>query len=797
MSNPLVAGAAAVVRDFYQKAYGHTASAALVKAALINSAVDLLDENNDGINDNAFPIPNIHEGWGRVDLAGATSGRHRFVDDTAGVTTGQPTLSQFSVDTGADSFRVTLVWSDYPSAEYVALNLVNDLDLIVTSPSGVTYLGNVFDGGWSQPNGNADRVNNVENVYVKAAEAGTWTVEVRAYNLPFGPQPFALVVDYADRCYDFQLPKGVGAEDLQIIAAAWHRATGLFYDLDNDAKVTVVDIMRAGLHWNVSCLTHLSMQLTPKPDSIIRAGTVNSLTITFRDAIDPATITGPAIRLSNIGLDEVSETPDDFGVTGGAFLYDSQAHAASLSFATPLPAGRYRATLGPPLAGLSGVFEITWSFEIAPLLEFGAVLTSSIVTPEDTDPYLFSGVTDDQILIRMLTTSDGLDSEIEVYDPDGIHSYYCSGTGDGKRLTETECKLEASGTYTIFARDEDSNSTGGYTLQLQRLNQPPTASFVEWGQILTGSITSPVATSAYSFDASSGDQVRIGVAAITSTFDPAVRVYQPDGSEIYCDRKGGYGAKQIVLKCDLEASGLHTFLINDFEDNNTGSYNIQLQRLNQPPGATSVVWGQTLTGQISSPVAINAYTFTGAAGDQVLVRAIATAGKLKLELQAYDPNGIDSCGDYDWSGSKSLIEIVCTPEVDGIQSLFIGDYDGELIGSYAVQSHRLNQAPAATPIQPGTTLIGSISTLVEADIFTFAGVVGEIPVLTATKTSGTFTPEVRLYDPNGETVSCQLDGGYGDDQAQITCELSLTGMHTVLISDYGNDGTGNYMLERK
>ena len=68
MAAPLVAGGAAVVRDFYQKSRGHQASAALVKATLINSAVDLLDENNDGVFDNANPIPNMHEGWGRVDL---------------------------------------------------------------------------------------------------------------------------------------------------------------------------------------------------------------------------------------------------------------------------------------------------------------------------------------------------------------------------------------------------------------------------------------------------------------------------------------------------------------------------------------------------------------------------------------------------------------------------------------------------------------------------------------------------------------------------------------------------------
>ena len=55
MASPLVAGGAAVVRDFYQQTAGVGASAALVKATLINSAVDLPDENNDGVDDNAYP----------------------------------------------------------------------------------------------------------------------------------------------------------------------------------------------------------------------------------------------------------------------------------------------------------------------------------------------------------------------------------------------------------------------------------------------------------------------------------------------------------------------------------------------------------------------------------------------------------------------------------------------------------------------------------------------------------------------------------------------------------------------
>lgn len=194
MSNPIAAGGATLVRDFYQKAYGLNASAALVKATLINTAVDLLDENNDGVNDNDFPIPNVHEGWGRINLAAATDGTQQYVDNTTGLSTGGSAVYQYNVN-AAGPFKVTLVWSDYPSTETAAVNLVNDLDLTVTSPTGTVYRGNVFAGGWSQSGGNPDRVNNVENVYVQAGGVGVWTVQVSGFNVPNGPQPFALVVN--------------------------------------------------------------------------------------------------------------------------------------------------------------------------------------------------------------------------------------------------------------------------------------------------------------------------------------------------------------------------------------------------------------------------------------------------------------------------------------------------------------------------------------------------------------------------------------------------------------------------
>jgi len=193
MSNPLAAGGMTVIKDYYSKAHSINATAALVKATVINSAVDLADENNDGVNDNDFPIPNVHEGWGRVNLDGATDGTIAFVEEAAsGLSTGGS--QAFNVTTTGGPLKVTVVWSDYPSTDTATINLVNDLDVTVSGLSG-TYRGNVFSGGWSATGGSADRRNNVENVYIQSPVAGTYTVTINAFNIPNGPQKFALVVD--------------------------------------------------------------------------------------------------------------------------------------------------------------------------------------------------------------------------------------------------------------------------------------------------------------------------------------------------------------------------------------------------------------------------------------------------------------------------------------------------------------------------------------------------------------------------------------------------------------------------
>ena len=130
-----------------------------------------------------------------MNLGNATIESHQFIDQTTGLDTSGTAEFTFEIMGAGVPFKVSLVWSDFPSTEAAAVNLVNDLDLEVLSPPRTAYMGNMFNGGWSQSGGSPDRVNNVENVYVQTAEAGIGTVRVKGYNVPQTSQPYAMVIN--------------------------------------------------------------------------------------------------------------------------------------------------------------------------------------------------------------------------------------------------------------------------------------------------------------------------------------------------------------------------------------------------------------------------------------------------------------------------------------------------------------------------------------------------------------------------------------------------------------------------
>ncbi|MBP7866559.1 MAG: S8 family serine peptidase [Acidobacteria bacterium] len=188
MACPLVSGSSALLAQWWADEGRGVPSPAMVKALLINGATDMA--GGSGVNGN---IPSNSQGWGRVDLANVIgNGVQNMYHDQNYVFTaaGQSKGYTFYIDDPAKPVRISLVWSDAAGAAGANPALVNDLDLTVVNGSN-TYLGNVFSGGLSATGGSADRLNNIENVYLAPPWTSTaFQVTVNAYNVPGDGVPY-------------------------------------------------------------------------------------------------------------------------------------------------------------------------------------------------------------------------------------------------------------------------------------------------------------------------------------------------------------------------------------------------------------------------------------------------------------------------------------------------------------------------------------------------------------------------------------------------------------------------------
>eukprot|EP00817_Percolomonadidae_sp_ATCC50343_P007723 CAMPEP_0117421372 /NCGR_PEP_ID=MMETSP0758-20121206/2486_1 /TAXON_ID=63605 /ORGANISM="Percolomonas cosmopolitus, Strain AE-1 (ATCC 50343)" /LENGTH=788 /DNA_ID=CAMNT_0005203475 /DNA_START=255 /DNA_END=2618 /DNA_ORIENTATION=+ len=226
MATPIASSAIALIRQFYRQGYyakhvkkdattlakkGFIPSAALMKATAIHSTRVL----------NGFvKLPSLHlgvsldykkgmlmglhsvsyQGFGAIDLKNVLSDDINLYlpngDGDRSIQSGELHHYCFKMPKKQD-FRVTLVWTDYPSSPGASVHLVNDLDLLVITPQGEISYGNGKYSNVKLALTEPDSLNNVESLHFDPRtmkfSKGYYRVVVRGHHIPHGPQPYALV----------------------------------------------------------------------------------------------------------------------------------------------------------------------------------------------------------------------------------------------------------------------------------------------------------------------------------------------------------------------------------------------------------------------------------------------------------------------------------------------------------------------------------------------------------------------------------------------------------------------------
>lgn len=186
MAAAVTAGAAALLIEDYKDRFPALPRMrnATLKALLVHTAAD-----------RGAPGPDYQHGYGALRIQSAIDLMRSGAFREAAIGHGEVHSRTHAVAPGTPQLRVTIAWDDPPAVDGPSTYLVNDLDLRVIAPGGAVHYPWTLDPdapATAAVRTQADRRNNVEQVYVANPQAGTWTVEVRGHRVPEGPQPFAI-----------------------------------------------------------------------------------------------------------------------------------------------------------------------------------------------------------------------------------------------------------------------------------------------------------------------------------------------------------------------------------------------------------------------------------------------------------------------------------------------------------------------------------------------------------------------------------------------------------------------------
>lgn len=174
-STPAVAGASALVRQWFINHSLAVPSPAMTKALLTNATHYM---SGTGAGDT---LPSNNQGMGLMDLNRSFDAVTRILsdEDVAQMFTasGQQRIFTGVVTDATQPLRISLAWTDTPGPTSGAA-WVNNLDLTV-SVNGSDYQGNVFSGANSVTGGSADASNNLESVFLPAGLPVGTTVAIK------------------------------------------------------------------------------------------------------------------------------------------------------------------------------------------------------------------------------------------------------------------------------------------------------------------------------------------------------------------------------------------------------------------------------------------------------------------------------------------------------------------------------------------------------------------------------------------------------------------------------------------
>ena len=433
-----------------------------------------------------------------------------------------------------------------------------------------------------------------------------------------------------------------------------------------------------------------------------------------------------------------------------------------------------------------------WTLAPVPLANGGA--NDGTLTLGALDRWTFTANAGENITVRFGSTD--FQVRLELFGPDGASLGLVFGQdaaipNPGQTTTFT---LTKSGAYTVMVSSYSGRSTGSYHLSFAQPSQPWTLAPVPLanGGANDGTLTLG-ALDRWTFTANAGDNIALRFGSID--FQGRVELFGPDGTSWAL----AFGQDAAIPAAwgptfTVTNSGAYTVMVSSYSGRSTGSYRLSFAQPSQPWTLAPVPLanGGANDGTLAL-AALDRWTFTANAGDNITVRFGSTDFQGRMELFGPDGTSLGLCLGADASIPNAAQSTYTVPQ-SGAYTVMVSSYSGSSAGSYrlsfAQPSRPWDAAP--TPLPNGGVNNGTL-TLAALDRWSFTAQAGENVFVRFA--SADFQGRVELFGPDGLSLALV----FGQDAAipaawGPTFTVTMSGAYTVMISSYSGKSIGSYRM---
>lgn len=394
-------------------------------------------------------------------------------------------------------------------------------------------------------------------------------------------------------------------------------------------------------------------------------------------------------------------------------------------------------------------------------LSLDTAVTAGIETPGDEDQYFFTQLEDRRVYFDYLSGDGSLTWEIR--RPNGA---LVAGDDFSANPQELQFIELIPGDY-IMTIDAEGNDTGDYSFQLIDIDSAPN---FDPGTPLSGTLTPATATNAYRFEASAGEEYFPEVVNSPNGARAIWRILDPDGRVVAFEE-----LNRPSQRLELVQTGTYTLLVEGANrDTQDGAYELIVH----PAVANSfpLSLGETISGEIETPGAINRYQFNVDA--PTLLNFDSQTGSNQLAWTVTGPG-------------QSIFRTFSADDVPfrALPGQYTVEIDG--FGTTGEYRFRLLDLADAPPLPLDTVVDGTLDPLGEVDPYQFTAAAGDQFELEVTNRSGASNTRWRLVSEFGVVEESQR---LNEGVTQLA--ISRPGTYSLLVESFANDtATGNYSLE--